>query len=391
MPPRPKRMNKEWIEDLESQTSQLHGLADGLARLTERVDGIEMEKNNVASATKVLSKDFRAMVEALQAKLGDLSVKTRLGSDEKFKASSLPCKRKFINRQVYVAIDSKKANVLIVVVLGFVICSFVAISVSGYFIYKERVYRYRRLLGNGNLGLREELTLQMFSYNELVKATDGFKEELGRGSFGAVYKGVLSRGSKLVAVKRLEKVVEEGEREFRAEMRAIGRSHHRNLVRLFGYCAEDSKRLLVYEYMSNGSLADSLFKAERRPEWDERISDFGLAKLLMPNQTRTFTGVRGTRGYLAPEWQKNTPISVKADIYSFGVVLLEIICCRKNLELDKLVGGEEVEKTTLETMVMVGLWCIQDEPHLRPSVKNVILMLEGIMDVPVPPSPTPCS
>ncbi|KAF8404402.1 hypothetical protein HHK36_009287 [Tetracentron sinense] len=259
-----------------------------------------------------------------------------------------------------VAIDSKKANVLILVVtLGFIICSFVAISVSGYFIYKERVYRYRRLLGNGNLGLREELTLRMFSYNELVKATDGFKEELGRGSFGAVYKGVLSRGSKLVAVKRLEKVVEEGEREFRAEMRAIGRTHHRNLV-------------------------------------------------------RTFTGVRGTRGYLAPEWQKNTPISVKADIYSFGVVLLEIICCRRNLEvfvsrtdeivlstwvyncfvdrqLDKLVGGEEVDKNTLETMVKVGLWCIQDEPHLRPSMKNVILMLQGIMDVPVPPSPTPSS
>ncbi|KAF8404407.1 hypothetical protein HHK36_009292 [Tetracentron sinense] len=137
-------------------------------------------------------------------------------------------------KQPPVAIDSKKANVLIVVVtLGFVTCSCVAISVSGFFIYKDRAYRYRRLLGNGNLGLREELTLRMFSYNELVKATDGFKEELGRGSFGAVYKGVLSRGSKLVAVKRLEKVVEEGEREFRAEMRAIGRTHHRNLTLFF--------------------------------------------------------------------------------------------------------------------------------------------------------------
>uniref|UniRef100_A0A2N9FCJ5 non-specific serine/threonine protein kinase n=1 Tax=Fagus sylvatica TaxID=28930 RepID=A0A2N9FCJ5_FAGSY len=241
---------------------------------------------------------------------------------------------------------------------------------------------------------------------------------LGKGSFGTVYKGALYKGKKLVAVKRLEKLVEEGEREFRAEMRAIGRTHHKNLVRLLGYCAEGSKRLLVYEFMSNGSLADVLFRGIRRPDWDERvrialdvargilylheeckapiihcdikpqnilmdefwvakISDFGLAKLLMPDQTRTFTMVRGTRGYLAPEWHKNTPISVKADVYSFGIVLLEIVCCRRNMEvnvsipeeivlstwvyncfvageLDKVVGGEEVDKTTLENMVQGG-------------------------------------
>uniref|UniRef100_A0A2N9FBH4 non-specific serine/threonine protein kinase n=1 Tax=Fagus sylvatica TaxID=28930 RepID=A0A2N9FBH4_FAGSY len=241
---------------------------------------------------------------------------------------------------------------------------------------------------------------------------------LGKGSFGTVYKGALYKGKKLVAVKRLEKLVEEGEREFRAEMRAIGRTHHKNLVRLLGYCAEGSKRLLVYEFMSNGSLADVLFRGIRRPDWDERvrialdvargilylheeckapiihcdikpqnilmdefwtakISDFGLAKLLMPDQTRTFTIVRGTRGYLAPEWQKNTPISVKADVYSYGIVLLEII-----------VGGEEVDKTTLENMVKVGLWCIQDEPILRPSMKSVVLMLEGITDISVPLCPT---
>ncbi|KAL7249373.1 hypothetical protein ACSBR1_011547 [Camellia fascicularis] len=257
-----------------------------------------------------------------------------------------------------------------------------------------------------------------------------------QGSFGTVYKGTLYKEKKLIAVKRLEKVVEEGEREFQAEMRAIGRRHHRNLVRLLGYCIEGSKRLLVYEYMRNGSLADLLFKSTRRPDWNERIrialnvargilylheecetpiihcdikpqnilmdefwtakiSDFGLAKLLMPDQTRTFTGVRGTRGYVAPEWQRNNPISVKVDVYSYGIVLLEIVCCRKNLEvnvstpeevvlsgwvyrcfagkeLNKLhvVGDEEVDLKTLENMVKVGLWCIQDEPALRPSMKS---------------------
>ena len=129
----------------------------------------------------------------------------------------------------------------------------------------------------------------------------------------------------------------------------------------------------------------------------------------MPDQTRTFTGARGTSGYVALEWHKNFPISVKADVYSYGIVLLEIVCCRKNVdlnastaeeivlsswackcfaagELNKLVIGEEVDKMSLEKMVKVGLWCIQDEPPLRPSMKSVVLMLEGITEVPVPPS-----
>ncbi|KAF5457995.1 hypothetical protein F2P56_022063 [Juglans regia] len=341
---------------------------------------------------------------------------------------------------------------ILLMTFGFTVFSVVSLTISGLFIFKSRVFRYERLLENGNVGPAEEITLRLFTYNELKRATNGFKEEIGKGSFGAVYKGALYKAKRLVAVKRLEKVIEDGEREFRAEMQAIGRTHHRNLVRLLGYCAEGSKRLLVYEYLSNGSLADLLFRAPMRPDWNDRvriaqdvargilylheeceapiihcdikphnilmdefwtakISDFGLAKLLMPDQTRTFTGVRGTRGYLAPEWQKNTPISVKADVYSYGIVLFEILCCRRNLELDisnndemilsdwiyqcflageleKIVKWEEVDKITLENMIKAGLWCIQDEPALRPSMKSVLLMLEGITDVSVPPCPT---
>lgn len=116
--------------------------------------------------------------------------------------------------------------------------------------------------------------------------------------------------------------------------------------------------------------------------------------------------------YLAPEWQKNSPISLKVDIFSYGIVLLEIICCRRNLEtqvsnveeivlsswvykcfergqLDVLVGHhEQVDKETLERLVKVGLWCIQDEPAHRPSIKCVLLMLEGITDLATPPCPT---
>ncbi|KAM3696350.1 hypothetical protein ACJW31_06G032200 [Castanea mollissima] len=350
-------------------------------------------------------------------------------------------------------ITSKAEMVQIVLeIIGFTVLSCVALAIFGRFIFKMRVLRYKRLLHNGKLGLPEEVTLRLFTYNELKRVTKGFKEELGKGSFGAVYKGALGKGKKLVAVKRLEKLVEEGEREFRAEMRAIGRTHHKNLVRLLGFCTEDSKRLLVYEYMSNGSLADLLFGVILRPHWTERlrialdvargilylheeceapiihcdikpknilmddcwnakISDFGLAKFLMPDQTRTFTGARGTRGYVAPEWHKNIPISVKADVYSYGIVLLEIVSCRKNIDVNasaaeeivlsswaykcfaardlcKLVIGEEVDMMSLEKMVKVGLWCIQEEPALRPSMKCVVLMLEGITEVPVPPCPT---
>ncbi|XP_030930574.1 G-type lectin S-receptor-like serine/threonine-protein kinase LECRK3 [Quercus lobata] len=359
-----------------------------------------------------------------------------------------------------VIITSKIAKLQIVLLtLGFTILSCLSLATFGRFILKIRVLTYKRVLRNGILGLPEEVTLRLFTYAELKRATNGFKEELGKGSFGAVYKGALNKGKKLVAVKRLEKLVEEGEREFHAEMRAIGRTHHRNLVRLLGFCAEESKRLLVYEYMSNGSLADLLFGAMWRPDWNERlriamdvsrgvlylheeceapiihcdikpqnilmqgrsqkfwnakISDFGLAKFLMPDQTRTFTGVRGTRGYVAPEWHKNIPISVKADVYSYGIVLLEIVCCRKNIDVNastaeeivlsswaykcfaardvyKLVIGEEVDMMSLEKMVKVGLWCIQEEPALRPSMKSVVLMLEGITEVPVPPCPTTLS
>ncbi|XP_077236570.1 G-type lectin S-receptor-like serine/threonine-protein kinase LECRK4, partial [Tasmannia lanceolata] len=348
---------------------------------------------------------------------------------------------------------TKKELRMEILIIGIVLATFsiAVFIISAFLIYRHRVYRYKKLEEARNFSLTEEIALRFFSYEDLLKATDGFKEELGKGAFGTVYKGSLSIGGRAIAVKRLEKVIEEGEREFRAETRAIGRTHHRNLVRLLGFCDEGSHRLLVYEYMCNGSLANLIFKAQIRPDWNERvriaidvargilylhedcephiihcdikpqnilmddswtakISDFGLAKLLMPNQTRTFTQIRGTRGYVAPEWHRNKPISVKADVYSFGIVLLEIVFCRRNVELDfaddeivlsewvdrcfldgeldKLLGDEVVEKASLERMVKVGLWCIQDEPHLRPSMKTVILMLEGIKDVPILPSPT---
>ncbi|KAL3728899.1 hypothetical protein ACJRO7_033479 [Eucalyptus globulus] len=224
-----------------------------------------------------------------------------------------------------------------------------------------RVLEYKKIVDSGNFGLTEELTLRPFSYKELKRATNGFEEELGKGSFGAFYKGTLYRSKRVVAVKRLEKRLNEGEREFLTEMHVIGAADPRHLV-------------ACLEFMSNASLADLLFRSERCPDWNERmrialetargilylheecdtpiihcdikpqnilmndfwavkISDFRLAELLMPDQTRTFKVIRGTRGYMAPEWHKGTPISVKADVYSYGIILLEIIFCRRHMDV----------------------------------------------------------
>lgn len=299
-------------------------------------------------------------------------------------------------------------------------------------------------------------SVHCFSYQELTDATDGFKEELGRGACGIVYRGMICTGGGpiAVAVKKLDRIFNDADKEFKTEVDVIGQTHHRNLVRLIGFCKDEDQRLLVYEYMSNGTLADYLF-GNLQPSWMERvrialgiarallylheecstqiihcdikpqnillddyhnarISDFGLAKLLVLNQSRTNTAIRGTRGYVAPEWFRNKPITVKVDVYSFGVLLLEIICCRKSVctetagdekailtdwafdcyqssTLESLVSGDMEalsDRPRLEQFVLVALWCIQEDPNFRPTMKMVTQMLEGLTEVPSPPCPT---
>ncbi|CAI9777591.1 unnamed protein product [Fraxinus pennsylvanica] len=153
-----------------------------------------------------------------------------------------------------------------------------------------------------------------------------------------------------------------------------------------------------------GLIEDVGLRAFTYPELVEATNEF-KEKL-----GRGASGIRGTRGYVAPEWHKKLPVTVKVDVYSYGIVLLEIICGRKSVdsslsedeaileewvynafesgELSKLVGEEEVDERKLERLIKIGIWCIQDEPSLRPSMKKVLLMLEGNVDIPLPPSPT---
>ncbi|XP_072960132.1 G-type lectin S-receptor-like serine/threonine-protein kinase SD2-5 [Typha angustifolia] len=285
-----------------------------------------------------------------------------------------------------------------------------------------------------------------FTFEELKEATENFSKKLGEGGFGTVFEGKI--GDERVAVKRLENF-NQGEKQFSAEVETIGSIHHINLVRLIGFCAGKTHRLLVYEYMCNGSLDKWIFYRDQivpldwqtrckiitdiakglaylheecrqriahldiKPhnillddKFNAKVADFGLAKLIDRDQSQVMTRMRGTPGYLAPEWLTSI-ITEKVDIYSFGVVVLEIICGRKNLDysqpsenihlinllqekmkVDQLLDiadshindmkshGEEVIQ-----MMKLAIWCLQNDSSKRPLMSMVVKVLEGGMSV----------
>ncbi|XP_019456152.1 PREDICTED: proline-rich receptor-like protein kinase PERK9 isoform X3 [Lupinus angustifolius] len=226
-----------------------------------------------------------------------------------------------------------------------------------------------------------------FSYEELIKATNGFANQnlLGEGGFGSVYKGYLPDGRE-IAVKQLKIGGGQGEREFKAEVEIISRIHHRHLVSLVGYCIQDNKRLLVYDYVPNNNLYFHLHGKEKGRSvlgWANRVkiaagaargiaylhedcnprvihrdikssnilldynfeaqvSDFGLAKLALDANTHITTRVMGTFGYVAPEYASSGKLTEKSDVYSFGVVLLELITGRKSVDTSQPIGDESL-------------------------------------------------
>lgn len=353
----------------------------------------------------------------------------------------------------------RKKEALFIVLLS--IATIAVISVLVYIGYWYRNKR-RRLDDYSQENLDEDNFLDSisgmpvrFSYNELSQATRNFLTKVGQGGFGSVYQGVLPDGTRL-AVKKLEGVGQ-GKKEFRAEVSTIGSIHHLHLVKLKGFCVEGAHRLLVYEFMSNGSLNRWIFKSDGQGaslDWNMRysialgtakglaylheecegkivhcdikpenvllddnfvakVSDFGLAKLMSREESLVYTTLRGTRGYLAPEWITNNPISEKSDVFSYGIVLLEIIGGRKNYDpkeipekvhfpsyafkmleegkakeiVDPRVEVDAADERVI-TAIKVALWCVQDDMHMRPPMTKVVQMLEGLCDVPQPPVST---
>jgi len=295
-----------------------------------------------------------------------------------------------------------------------------------------------------------------YSYKDIKKMTRSFKVKLGEGGFGCVYKGKLISGP-FVAIKMLGKPKGNGQ-DFINEVATIGRIHHANVVRLIGFCVERSKRALVYEFMPNGSLdkyissKDDVINLTYKKMYEislgvargiaylhqgcdmqilhfdikphnilldenfiPKVSDFGLAKLY-PNDNSivTLTAARGTIGYMAPElFYKNIGgVSYKADVYSFGMLLMEMASKRRNLNphadrssqlffpfwiYNQLIEEKEIEmdeitdeeNSNVKKMFIIALWCIQLKPSDRPAMNKVIEMLEGnIENIEMPPKPS---
>ena len=294
-----------------------------------------------------------------------------------------------------------------------------------------------------------------FTAQQLRIATDNFSVVLGSGGFGIVYKGI-SRNNIPIAVKVLkgasDKIIEE---QFIAEVSTMGRTHHYNLVRLYGFCFESSLIALVYEYMVNGSLDNHLFKSnkgaigfeklheiavgtangisylhEQCPQrivhydikpgnilldssFSAKVADFGLAKLCNRDSSHiTMTGRRGTPGYAAPELWMPFPVTHKCDVYSFGMLLFEIIGRRRNVDVTVgnsqewfpiwawnkyekkqlkefmiVCGIEEKYEEVTTRMLVVAFCCVQYRPENRPMMSTVVKMLEGALEVPEPLNP----
>ncbi|KAJ7555772.1 hypothetical protein O6H91_05G054500 [Diphasiastrum complanatum] len=295
------------------------------------------------------------------------------------------------------------------------------------------------------------------SFRTLRKITNNFNHILGDGGFGLVYNGEFKDGSK-VAVKVLDRSMNQGEKEFKAEVVMMATTQHMNVMSLRGFCSEKTHRILVYDFMPNSSLDKWIFRPSGKRgklDWPVRFSiavgtargltylheecsqpiihldvkpenilldddftpklaDFGLSRLTSRNQSRIVTKTRGTPGYLAPEWVQCSCITAKVDVYSFGMVLLELVCGREVINMG--LGPEQwylpawvvhmveegrtldiVDQLILEEVqyfyedqvrrtIEVALCCIQEDPTLRPRMSRAVQMLEGVVE---PKSPVP--
>ncbi|XP_025014095.2 probable leucine-rich repeat receptor-like serine/threonine-protein kinase At3g14840 isoform X2 [Ricinus communis] len=294
-----------------------------------------------------------------------------------------------------------------------------------------------------------DLQTGSFTLKQIKAATHNFNldNKIGEGGFGSVYKGLLSDGT-IIAVKQLSSKSKQGNREFVNEIGMISALQHPHLVKLYGCCIEENQLLLVYEYMENNSLARALFGPEECQldlDWPTRhkicvgiarglaflheesrlkivhrdikatnvlldknlnpkISDFGLAKLDEEENTHISTRVAGTFGYMAPEYAMRGHLTDKADVYSFGIVALEIVSGRSNtsyrlnlkencvylldwalvlkekgslLELVDPRMGTNYNKAEVMTVINVALQCASVSPGVRPAMSSVVSMLEG--------------
>ncbi|KAL7591592.1 probable serine/threonine-protein kinase At1g01540 [Lactuca sativa] len=304
--------------------------------------------------------------------------------------------------------------------------------------------------GNGGSSLPQVSHLgwgRWYTLRELEAATNGLADEnvIGEGGYGIVYSGILGDNTR-VAVKNLLNNRGQAEREFKVEVEAIGRVRHKNLVRLLGYCVEGAYRMLVYEYVDNGNLDQWLHgdvgdvspltwsvrmnivqgtakglaylheglepKVVHRDikssnilldrQWNPKVSDFGLAKLLGSDTSYVTTRVMGTFGYVAPEYACTGMLTEKSDVYSFGILIMELITGRNPVDygrpqgevnlvewLKTMVGNRKSDEVVdpkltempsskaLKRILLVALRCVDPDAQKRPKMGHVLHMLEA--------------
>ncbi|XVF46422.1 hypothetical protein PTKIN_Ptkin03bG0025300 [Pterospermum kingtungense] len=300
---------------------------------------------------------------------------------------------------------------------------------------------------------------QQFTFEDVAAATGNFRSDcfLGEGGFGKVYKGFLEKTNQVVAIKQLDRNGLQGIREFVVEVLTLSMAEHSNLVKLIGFCAEDDQRLLVYEYMPLGSLENHLHDLPpgRKPlDWNNRmkiaagaargleylhekmkppviyrdlkcsnillgegyhpkLSDFGLAKVgPIGDKTHVSTRVMGTYGYCAPDYAMTGQLTFKSDIYSFGVVLLELITGRKAIDdtrdrleqnlvawarpmfkdrrnfsqmVDPLLEGQYPIRGLYQALAIAAM-CVQEQPNMRPAISDVVMALNYLASQKYDPS-----
>ncbi|KAI4367177.1 hypothetical protein MLD38_022943 [Melastoma candidum] len=306
-------------------------------------------------------------------------------------------------------------------------------------------------------GKRDDLELPLFDFDTIASATSGFSDsnKLGEGGFGPVYKGVLTNGQE-IAVKRLSENSRQGIVEFKNEVTYIANLQHRNLVKLLGCCIRQDEKMLVYEFMPNRSLDCFIFDVMSGPllDWPKRfsiingvalglvylhrdsrlrivhrdlkaenvllddemnpkISDFGLAKTFWGDNSEVKTKrVVGTYGYMPPEYAIHGVFSTKSDVFSFGVLMLEIVSGRRNrgfrhldsnlsllghawilfkerdsLQLIDPVISSSYDAVEVKRSIHIALLCVQHNPTDRPDMPAVIMMLGGESTLPQPKQP----
>ena len=351
-------------------------------------------------------------------------------------------------------LHSKKRNTSMLVV-GFIAGGF--ILVGGLTMVLFALWKRNRRANEDDRALDEEFKREMgprrFTYDELARATNDFndREKLGQGGFGGVYRGFLRDFNSIVAVKRVSEGSTQGIREYAAEVKIISQLRHKNLVQLIGWCHERSRGqlLLVYDFMPNGSLDSHLYKEDTLLVWEVRykiaqhlasallylhegwdhcvlhrdikpsnimldsnfnakLGDFGLARLVDHASASRNTDLAGTKGYIDPGCVTTRRASKESDIYSFGIVALELACGRKPVNheapedqvvllecvrelhgrgeelldiADQRLGGH-FDEQQMNCLLIVGLWCAHSEYDHRPSIKEAIQVLN--FEAPLP-------